>query len=65
MKENCYFFSEFQDMSAKIPTCNLYGYQYEDFSRKCLCCIRFISKEDADVVIKRYVGYRGAENGMD
>lgn len=52
-RTKCYWFNEYQDMNAIIPTCNYYG-QYGS----CSCsdeCEHYISEQEVDSIIRKGV----------
>lgn len=51
LKENCHFYTEYQDMGARIPCCTRYTQL-----GKCPCdnCDRFLDNVDAQKIIKKY-----------
>jgi len=51
-KEKCYFYSEFHDMGASIPCCNLH-----DGLGVCPCedCDKFLSRADAFDIILNHI----------
>ena len=55
---NCYWYHEYQDMSASVPTCDYYR-QYGE----CPCepeCKHFITKREVDGIVRNM---RGEEDG--
>ena len=51
-KRDCYFYSEYADMGAHIPCCG-----NNEGLGNCPCeeCTDFLSKNDADKVVREYV----------
>ncbi|MDT3386261.1 MAG: hypothetical protein LIR46_00615 [Bacteroidota bacterium] len=50
LNENCYWYREYQDMQARVPTCEFYG-SYGH----CPCavdCEHFISKKDVSDMVR-------------
>lgn len=56
---SCYFYSELQDMNAKIPSCDYYdNYGY------CPClegksCDKYINRKEVHRMVKEYVDAKG------
>jgi len=52
LKENCYFYTEYQDMGARIPCCTRYTQL-----GKCPCdnCDHFLDNVDVRKIIKKYL----------
>ena len=51
-RTDCYWYHEYQDMNARVPTCEYYG-EYG----KCLCvlgCDHFIDKDEVSGFIRDY-----------
>lgn len=59
-REDCYNYQEIRDMGAHIPTCRL-----ESKLGMCSCegCRKFVSKEEIQNVIHKYLQNKYAENG--
>ena len=47
-RTDCAFYSEWQDMNAAVPCCDIYGIG----NCKCLDCKKYVSKDDRVLVVR-------------
>ena len=60
-KRDCFFYSEYKEHPASIPTCNYFG---EIGLCPCTDCPLYISNDDAETIVKNHVYERiKKENG--